>query len=81
MNSCGEVGQVRTSKDRSRRLPACTVAADPIMKLGALWSGLKHDLRVLSDREQQQEGLVSVWDPTFPKGVSSSFRKRPKRLH
>jgi hypothetical protein len=51
------------------------------MKLGALWSGLKHDLRVLSDREQQQEGLVSVWDPTFPKGVSSSFRKRPKRLH
>src|SRR6478736_460575 len=43
----------------------------PIMKLGALWAGLKHDLRVLSDREQQQEGLISAWNPTLPKGVSS----------
>src|SRR6478735_9417164 len=72
MNSCGEVGQVRTSKDRSRRLPACTVAADPLMKLGALWSGLKHDLRVLSDREQQQGG-------SFPYGIPPSRRACRRR--
>jgi hypothetical protein len=31
------------------------------MKVGACWAGLKHDLRVLTNREQQQEGLTSAW--------------------
>jgi hypothetical protein len=79
----GEVGQVRTIEGSLSPLARVHGGPQtPIMKLGALWAGLKHDLRVLSDREQQQEGLISAWDPTIPQGVSSSSsQKRPKRPH
>ena len=48
-----------------------------VVKLTAVWAGLRHDFAVRLDRVDEPEGYFPAWDPSLPKGTSGYRAQRP----